>query len=275
MSIQFSTKDETYTFFIEFFAKGNMLLCDANQTILSPLQPQSWSDRTLRGGIPYEHPVRDTHIFSLTLEKLKQLPFQDTISKTLAIELGIGGLYAEELCYRANLDLLATQLSDVEWKHLYQAITTLLATPPAGCLVMQGATILDITPYPLHRYNGKEQKKDGSFSEAIASYYSVHLEQAAQKQKTSGQEKKLAKINSILEAQTKQVEKMEIQAKQSQRTGELIYENYQLVKDILTQIQEARKKYTWQEIKQKLKDHDIIKEVNEKTGELILELQDQ
>ena len=68
---------------------------------------------------------------------------------------------------------------------------------------------------------------------------------------------------------------MEIQAKQSQRTGELIYENYQLVKDILTQIQEARKKYTWQEIKQKLKDHDIIKEVNEKTGELILELQDQ
>ena len=92
------------TFFIEFFAKGNMLLCDANQTILSPLQPQSWSDRTLRGGIPYEHPVRDTHIFSLTLEKLKQLPFQDTISKTLAIELGIGGLYAEEICKINDLD---------------------------------------------------------------------------------------------------------------------------------------------------------------------------
>ena len=54
--------------------------------------------------------------------------------------------------------------------------------------------------------------------------------------------------------------------------GELIYHKYNLIKEVLDEINKASKKYSWKEIKEKLKEHKIIKEVNEKERKIIIEL---
>jgi len=61
---------------------------------------------------------------------------------------------------------------------------------------------------------------------------------------------------------------------EARQKGELIYHNYSLIKEILEEINKASKKYSWKEIKEKLKEHKIIKEVNDKERKLIVEIVD-
>ena len=56
------------------------------------------------------------------------------------------------------------------------------------------------------------------------------------------------------------------------RSCEIIYENYQLISDILAQFKAARKTMSWQDIKKKLKGHKIIKQINEKDNQAVIEL---
>ena len=52
----------------------------------------------------------------------------------------------------------------------------------------------------------------------------------------------------------------------------MIYHNYGLINDVLGEINKAAKKYSWKEIKEKLKNHKIIKEVNEKEKKIVVEI---
>ena len=65
------------------------------------------------------------------------------------------------------------------------------------------------------------------------------------------------------------------QADENQRKGELLYENYQVVKDILDELNIAKKKYSWKEIKEKLKGHKLVKQINEKDQEVVIEIEDE
>ncbi len=52
----------------------------------------------------------------------------------------------------------------------------------------------------------------------------------------------------------------------------MIYQNYNLIKEIIEEINKATKKYTWKEIKERLKGHKIVKEINPKDKTVVLEL---
>ena len=44
------------------------------------------------------------------------------------------------------------------------------------------------------------------------------------------------------------------------------------VSSVLESLKEARKKYSWKDIKEKLKGHAVVKEVNEKENTVSIEL---
>ena len=60
--------------------------------------------------------------------------------------------------------------------------------------------------------------------------------------------------------------------KESREKGESIYHNYQLIKEVLEELNKASKKYSWKEIKEKLKEHKVIKEINEKDRKVLVEV---
>ena len=92
------------------------------------------------------------------------------------------------------------------------------------------------------------------------------------KKTTEGYEKKIKKTNEVLERQRKTLQELQQSIDDNPKKGELIYEKYAVIDEILKEINKARKKYSWKDIKKKLKGHKIIKDINEKEGKIIVEL---
>ncbi len=103
-----------------------------------------------------------------------------------------------------------------------------------------------------------------SFSEAIEVFYSQPDER-----KTN---KKLAGLIRIIEEQKAAISRLAEEEVELRHKGELIYHRYSLIKDLIDQLNHAAKKYSFKEIKAKLKENKIIKEVNEAEKKIIIEL---
>jgi len=65
---------------------------------------------------------------------------------------------------------------------------------------------------------------------------------------------------------------MQTSIKTNNERAEIFYTNYNLIQNIITELKKAREKYSWKEIKEKLKGHKTIKDINEKEGKIILEI---
>ena len=64
----------------------------------------------------YEYPKREYNLLELPKQQLKELlaSSNKTIVKVLALELGLGGLYAEEVLALAGVDKNRIKLNDQE-----------------------------------------------------------------------------------------------------------------------------------------------------------------
>ena len=111
-----------------------------------------------------------------------------------------------------------------------------------------------------------------SYNEAIDRVVTNLLLKEQKSKVVSKHDKQIQKVRNLISMQRKQVVNMEKMSEESTKIGNKIYENYQLLKDILTQINKAREKYSLKDIKEKLKDHAIIKEVNTKDKQIFIEL---
>ena len=91
----------------EFFSKGNIIICDENHIIANALQFVDFSTRSIRPKIKYEHPKMEYDIFKLKKENLQELfkkTGKDALVTCLAVDLGLGGIYSEEICLLAKID---------------------------------------------------------------------------------------------------------------------------------------------------------------------------
>ena len=179
--------------------------------------------------------------------------------KTLAIDFGFGGDYAEEICFRANVDKNKTSLDETEIKKIMREIKHVIEEEPKPNKVGN-----EIFSFELRIYQGMEKKLYSTLSEALDEYY---------KEGTSEDrnfEKKKKKIEELIEKQKIHLEELKKSAEQDKQKGDLVYNNYAYVKEALDAIKMARaKKISWEEITKKLKTRNI--EVKE-GGKIVLEL---
>ena len=80
------------------------------------------------------------------------------------------------------------------------------------------------------------------------------------------------KTKNVIDQQQKQIDDLEKKAAENNKKGELIYENYQMIESILKEINKAREKYSFDEIKEKLKGHKVVKDVDGKNKRIVIEL---
>lgn len=253
LDLTFEVKDKTYHLVLELFSKGNIILCDKEYKILSPFSNQNWKERTIRGGLKYEHPSLKYNFLTMTKEQLKNLiktTDKESIVKSLALDLGLGGIHAEELCKKANIDKTKKNLNNQELTALYQ--------------VIEQWQKLEYKPYDENKYTSFNESLDKELTEQTT----IAKKQVQEKKKTEH----LSKAEVIIKRQQSQIKKLGEEIKQNQERGEQIYQNYQIIKDILEQLTIARKKMSWDEIKEKLKNHNLIKEINEKNKQIIIEV---
>lgn len=91
---------------IEMFSKGNVILLE-NGKIKRALFQRKFESRTIESNKEYEYPPGEKLSFEEMLEKFEYIikeSEKESIVKCLAIDFSLGGNYAEEVCFRANVN---------------------------------------------------------------------------------------------------------------------------------------------------------------------------
>jgi predicted ribosome quality control (RQC) complex YloA/Tae2 family protein len=266
---------------IELFSKGNIILLDENRKIILPLHSLSFQNREVKQGREYEYPPSKLNPIELRKSDLEELLKQSErdLVRTLATQLNLGGLYAEEICLRANLNKakLAKTIEGNELEKLLNAIqeifTPLLKGEFKPHIVIKEGMEIDVLPLELLQYSEYEKKYHPTFNAALDEYFTklVLKKMEADVEKASGE--KLLILRRMLNQQQEAINKLLEEEKQYIEKGELIYSNYKAIESLLAKIKEAKKKkISWEEIKRGFKQ---IKCINEATGEVIVELEDR
>jgi predicted ribosome quality control (RQC) complex YloA/Tae2 family protein len=276
----FETKDGKFRIIAELFSRGNMAACDEAGKILSVLERQEWKDRSIKQGEVYRYPktevsflnVSDSNFISIIRSSGKE-----SIVKSLALDLGLGGVYAEEICLLSGIDksLKPAELSDREISLVCKALSDILNKDISAQIVYfdpEKTEVKDIVPFPLLFYKKFTGVPSESFSSALDSVLTQKTDEKAVVETEKVSKTRVDKINEMISQQRMRIAGLEESAAENQRRGEAVYENYILVDQVIKQISEERKKSSWQEIADKLKGHKLIKSVNVKTGEVTVEL---
>ena len=113
IKIKISKKEGEFTLVIEFFSNGNIILIDPDDNIILPFIRQSWSHRKLKGREPYIPPPSQINPYNLEFEQFKNhlRESNSDIVRTLAVNVNLSGLIAEEICARADIDKKACELT--------------------------------------------------------------------------------------------------------------------------------------------------------------------
>lgn len=258
-------KEAKFYIYIEMFSKGNLILTNKDLKILQVVEHQKWKDRIVRPGLKYQYPKREYNPLTLSKQDLKQLLEKSNkeIVKTLATDLGLGGIYSEEVLSIADIKKDSKELTDKEITGLNNALKDILNRKLRPQIIADK----DIVPFELNHYRDEIKEPAESYSKA----FDKILEKAKPKPK-SKYEERIKKLNNMIRLQGKAVENLNQQAKESEEKAELIYSNYQLIESILKEINQIRKKHSWKEIKTVLKSHKVIKNINEKEGKITVSI---
>ncbi len=267
---EFDTRFGTMFFVCELFSKGNIILTDEKNIIKSVLMPQKWKDRTLRGNVEYEYPKKGYNPLTITFDELASC-FDDSdkesVVKTLALDLGLGGKYAEEVCTLGGVDKDKYYVDGDVLKKIYAGLEKLRS---AKTQVMVGKTIYPIKMMSLQDLRPSEK----SFNEALDDMLSENLFEEAEKQSLAPYEKEKRKLEKQIMQQEQQIKKMRQAAEETRKIGETIYNNYQEFDSILKQANQLFREHDQKSVKKILKSHPKIREINFKEKTCVVETED-
>src|SRR3989344_663006 len=160
-------KKDRYYFIVELFSKGNVILTDKNYQIIGVLEEQIWKDRAVKPKEKYIFPLAGHNWKTITPKELKEV-FEKSEKRntatTLATEVGLGGIYAEEVCLLNEIDKDKSPktVTSEEAQKVVKTIHNLLhlVESPGGYIYEE-----EITPFPLQGQKVVQETK--TYSEAI------------------------------------------------------------------------------------------------------------
>ena len=272
LKFSFKIKEEKKYLYIEFFGKGNAILCNEHDVIINALEHHEFRERVVKPKLKYVYPIMSYNVFEINKNQLNELfnnSRKETLIICLAVELGLGGIYSEEICLLSNIDKnkIPKNVSSKEIESLLSNIKKIINKKIDAQIILENNNVIDVVPFEFKFYEKNNKQKFRSFSEALSCFYSQFIEI-----KETEFDKKLRSMQRIIEEQKQAIEKLKGEEKEMREKGELIYHKYSLIKEVLDEINKASKKYSWKEIKEKLKEHKVIKEVNEKERKVVVEV---
>jgi|TARA_Y100000310_G_scaffold271804_1_gene286444 predicted ribosome quality control (RQC) complex YloA/Tae2 family protein len=271
----FKAKDETKKIYLEFFGKGNVILCNNDDIIVDCSIKHKFKDRAIVPKERYKYPEMQYNLFDLNKNNLIDLlknSKKDKIVTALAVELGLGGVYSEEICLLSdiNKDKIPKKFNDDEIKKIINSIKKIIKKKKNSTIIYKNKEAVDVVPIDLEFYKEYEKKKFSDFNEALDEYFTKELKIV--KKGESTYEKKINELKRIIEEQKATIKNMKNKETENRKKAEMIYNNYQQIKEILDEVSKASKKYSWEDIKKKLKGHKVIKDVDVKEKRVVIDV---
>ncbi len=276
----FDRDDGTTRIIVELFGQGNIAVTDGEYEVIDCLETVRLKSRTVVPGSRYEFPDSRTNPLSVSREAFdREMEDSDTdVVRTLATQLNMGGLYAEEVCTRAGVEkaLDIEDATEDDYRRVYEAIERLaldvrnanfdprLYRAPVEDEESDepdDEPVVDATPFPLeeHKEAGLTAESVDSFLDALDDYFfELELEDEEEPDPTEQRpdfEEEIAKHERIIEQQQGAIEGFEQQAQSQRENAELLYAEYGVVDDILSTVQEARAQdRPWDEIEERFEE---------------------
>lgn len=249
----------------ELFGNGNVVLTDKNKKILAVMKPHRFKTRSLVGKAAYEYPPQRFNPTQASKDELMRIinESKSDVVRALASPLGLGGLYAEEVCLRAGIEKNKEKITDEEASRIFDALSELKNSigREKPVLIFDGDAAVDVVPLKLRLYEGKRLQEFESFNKAADEYFTKYEIERVESLKEAEFEKEISKIEARLEEQKQTLEKYKSIEEKYKEFGDIIYVHFKSIQNILAALFNAKKRYSWEEIAKK------IEEAKEKTAE--------
>ncbi|MBI2580889.1 NFACT family protein [Candidatus Woesearchaeota archaeon] len=246
LELVFSSKSRQLKLIIELFSKGNVILVDEKGVILGCAEHQTWKDRTVRPGFAYSYPPA-----TADFAKMDEAQFQkavlssekDSVVKAMAVDLGLSGTYAEQLCSSAAVDKSKkpSQLSQPELQKLYLSLRKLLS-------------------------------RKQPINAALEAKATAHLAEASLSSKTAAFSGQVKELEIAIGQQKAAVAEFARAAQEATKSAEFIYEHYMEIRQVLDDYNRLRKTFTPDQLREYFSSSKLVKSIDEKTGQVTLEI---
>lgn len=220
-------KQQKYYLIIELFSKGNLVLTDGEYTIIAVQEQQRWKDRLIKPGKRYIFPTAGVNWKKISPQELFLMVKQSAkrnLATALATDFGLGGLYAEELCRQSKVSkgTVPREISVEQAGKLYGTLQQWLERVKHP----EGYAYDDcLAPFPL----------ESRAAENITATFSEAVDLLRPFRKVSPYEKKIEQLQRTLVSQEEALRQFETAIQENTRKGELIYEHYLRVRELLGQ----------------------------------------
>ena len=235
---------------VEMFPKGSVVLLDENRVILSMLRKMVYRGSKMAAGEEYLYHPGQPDPRTISREWLSGWLFstgQDLV-RSIVRGLNMGGTYGEEVCLRAGVDKNkpASDLDADEIDRVHQALRDVFLdqTLDPHIVLEQGAPV-DVLPRPLRIYEGYEQRRFASFSEALDAFF-VESEE--------DKEPRQSPLDRRIELQRRAIDEFQDAEKAFVEKGELVYQEYGTIEGLLRVLADARTRgYSYNQIWEKIR----------------------
>jgi len=233
----------TYHLVLELFDEGNIILADENYRIVKPLRHHRFKDREVIPGVPYTLGSSDPTALAENLAEVLRNDDKDLV-RALAIGCMFGGMYAEYICREAGIDK-AVPAASADPALIFGSIQALfrrVLESPSPVIAAKHCEPVDL-------WGGVGVTTYTTFSEALEAFYPL-----TKKEKKSSSRPKIAKEDRIRTHQEAAIRKFDKTIKNTEEIVNAIYENYPLISNLITSLDAASKKHSWQEIEARLRE---------------------
>jgi predicted ribosome quality control (RQC) complex YloA/Tae2 family protein len=278
IKIKIAKKEGEYTLIFELFKNGNIILTDFDEKIILPLLIQQWAHRTIRSNRIYVPPPSQINPFNI-----KENQFKDVLKKsekdlvrTLAVNINLSGPYAEEICFRANVNKnkKTSDLQDELIKRIYTELQKFLEifkekkfTP---IYVKKEQKIVDILPVLFKNKIENEFVEATSFSRGLEQFIKIQISK-----KETKYQKKIEKLKRQIFQQKQSIEKFKEKIEKKKIEGEIIYLNFKECQELLEEIKLLLQQKDKEEGIIQINSKNIVKSFDPISNELIIYLQDE
>ncbi|HYB58706.1 MAG TPA: ribosome rescue protein RqcH [Candidatus Acidoferrales bacterium] len=273
IEIQLTRETDQRYLICELFSKGNIILADESRRIILPLRVVRSAARQIIRGQCYEYPVTQLSPAGLPYDEFEAVITSTSreVVRTLATRLNLGGLYAEEVCFRAGVTKNITSLNPDEIRRLYAALQAVFEPVRSNnfkphIVCDDESNPIDVVPFELSLYSLHKKHCLTSFGQALDVYYERTIERPEATPAAYG------RFDKIIERQRAAIEQFKNLERENRRKGELLFERYQELDRLIRSVREARLSRTWSEVADVLGTFAFVQQVDQSTGTITIEV---
>jgi predicted ribosome quality control (RQC) complex YloA/Tae2 family protein len=251
--------EEKYKLIFEMFAKGNFIVLDNDNKIISPYHREDWKDRILRRNEKYIFPKNKTFSFKSSIEEIEEL-LDDKFIIVCLSKLPLGTIYIKQILDNCEIDEKKqgnTLTKENKIKIVKEIEKTVEKAAPYAHI--NGDNIEEVSLIKLKQY-----KLFPSLNEILDKYYYTPKEEEEE------ESKELKKLKNRLNLQIEHLKGLEEQETEFKKMGEKIYEKYSELEKLKTWINKKIAEKDWDTIDTELKK--INAKINKKTKEVEIEI---